>query len=142
MDDRTMARRTIQLRHDLPDGSHHIDWLLAQDADASRPLLSWRLDRRVDELIVGESAKARRLPDHRSIYLDYEGPISGGRGKVRRLIEGSAIMRSEHPIDFELRWPHEQTFLTQRLSIVRHSGDNWIVTCTQRSQCSPFPACP
>ena len=30
------------------------------------------------------------LPDHRRAYLDYEGPISGGRGRVRRVASGTA----------------------------------------------------
>lgn len=29
-----------------------------------------------------------RLEDHRRAYLDYEGPISGGRGEVRRVAAG------------------------------------------------------
>lgn len=32
---------------------------------------------------------ARRLDDHRLAYLDYEGPISGGRGEVRAVDRGS-----------------------------------------------------
>ena len=28
------------------------------------------------------------LPDHRAAYLDYEGPVSGGRGDVRRIEAG------------------------------------------------------
>jgi hypothetical protein len=38
----------------------------------------------------GESAEqiAEVLPDHRREYLDYEGPISGGRGSVSRWDEG------------------------------------------------------
>ena len=32
---------------------------------------------------------ARALADHRRAYLDYEGPISGGRGTVRRVDRGT-----------------------------------------------------
>jgi hypothetical protein len=35
--------------------------------------------------------KAERLPDHRLAYLTYEGPISGGRGQVRRVLEGEGV---------------------------------------------------
>ena len=39
--------------------------------------------------IVGEGSIAReRLPDHRMEYLDYEGPVSGGRGEVTRYDRG------------------------------------------------------
>jgi hypothetical protein len=30
----------------------------------------------------------RQLPDHRRIYLQYEGAISGNRGEVKRIAEG------------------------------------------------------
>ena len=29
------------------------------------------------------------LPEHRRIYLDYEGPVSGGRGHVQRVAAGT-----------------------------------------------------
>jgi len=32
---------------------------------------------------------ARRIGDHRKAYLSYEGPVSGGRGQVRRCDAGS-----------------------------------------------------
>jgi hypothetical protein len=32
---------------------------------------------------------ARRLGDHRKAYLTYEGPLSGNRGHVRRIDEGT-----------------------------------------------------
>ncbi|HTV48756.1 MAG TPA: hypothetical protein VMG59_09975 [Phycisphaerae bacterium] len=34
------------------------------------------------------STTVRALPDHRRIYLEYEGPISGDRGQVTRVEEG------------------------------------------------------
>jgi len=36
----------------------------------------------------GESVIAERLPDHRLMYLDYEGVIAGGRGSVSRVEAG------------------------------------------------------
>jgi len=30
------------------------------------------------------------LDDHRAVYLDYEGPVSGGRGQVQRLMHSIA----------------------------------------------------
>ncbi len=40
-------------------------------------------------LISGSSCRARLLPLHRLAYLDYEGPISNNRGRVRRLDRGN-----------------------------------------------------
>ncbi|HMD53224.1 MAG TPA: hypothetical protein VKJ65_01580 [Phycisphaerae bacterium] len=41
------------------------------------------------------SAAVRALPDHRRIYLDYQGPISGDRGEVMRVDEGYFRLVSE-----------------------------------------------
>ena len=38
---------------------------------------------------IREPTSVTRLPDHRRIYLDYEGPLSHDRGHVRRLIGGT-----------------------------------------------------
>jgi hypothetical protein len=35
---------------------------------------------------------ARRLADHRRLYLDYEGPVSGDRGDVVRIDRGVYIL--------------------------------------------------
>jgi hypothetical protein len=42
-----------------------------------------------------EPFTAERIGDHRRLYLDYEGPISGGRGSVRRVAEGQAEIVAE-----------------------------------------------
>jgi hypothetical protein len=44
-------------------------------------LRTWAID---EPFIAGRELKARALPAHRRIYLDYEGEISGDRGCVRR----------------------------------------------------------
>jgi hypothetical protein len=38
---------------------------------------------------AGRDIPARQLVDHRLEYLTYEGPISGDRGTVRRVAEGT-----------------------------------------------------
>jgi hypothetical protein len=40
-------------------------------------------------LAASNTVDAQRIADHRLAYLEYEGPISGGRGTVRRLDGGS-----------------------------------------------------
>ena len=49
-------------------------------------LRTWAIDA---PIVPQTPQRARSLPDHRLIYLDYEGPISGGRGEVRRIFEGT-----------------------------------------------------
>ncbi len=49
-------------------------------------LRTWRLEKPPDA--YGPIA-AEALPDHRLAYLNYEGPVSGGRGTVERWDVGS-----------------------------------------------------
>lgn len=131
--------RTVQLRHTLPDGSDHIDWLIARDSAASLPLATWRLARRVDELEPRETVSLTRLADHRTLYLDYEGPITGDRGCVLRIATGSVIRASKEPTsdgetqEIDVEWQKLAATFTQSLSLTRLTEENWIVTCTQRS---------
>jgi hypothetical protein len=76
------------LDHDWPEP--HADLLLENEAT----LLTWRLPPIAVEAVEGravpytEPVVATRLPDHRRLYLEYEGPVSGDRGRVRRIDEG------------------------------------------------------
>jgi hypothetical protein len=63
------------LEHDHP--FRHWDFLL----EAGDVLKAWRL---LAEPQRGRPIPAEPLPDHRPMYLDYEGPISGDRGRVTR----------------------------------------------------------
>lgn len=96
------------LRHTLPDGSSHYDWLLARTervvAD-DRCLLTLRIDERAD-LIPAGAFVADRLPDHRGLYLKHEGPVSGDRGSVERVARGVCAIARETPdlVEVTLRW--------------------------------------
>lgn len=67
--------RFVILTHDHP--FLHWDFLF----EAGSSLESWRL---LDQPILNRWLRAERLPDHRTIYLDYEGPVSGNRGLVQQ----------------------------------------------------------
>jgi hypothetical protein len=75
----TMLRFVI-LDHDHP--FQHWDFLL-EDADVLR---AWRLRA---EPKRGAAIRAEPLPGHRKVYLDYEGPVSGDRGRVVRWDAGT-----------------------------------------------------
>ncbi len=60
----------------------HFDVML-ENAGALR---TWAVD---EEIRPEIALKARALPDHRLVYLDYEGPISGDRGHVRQWDRGT-----------------------------------------------------
>lgn len=66
----------------------HWDFLLARTSDG--PLDAWRLA--ANPLAVQAPIVATPLPPHRPLYLDYEGPIGGDRGHVRRLDRGHATI--------------------------------------------------
>jgi hypothetical protein len=82
-------RRTVVLlhkRHGFPD---HFDWLIDQpDLNAEHRLITFRV---VDRPDLCGSFTAQKSPDHRAIYLDYEGELSGGRGEVSRVAEGKVM---------------------------------------------------
>lgn len=63
------------LEHDHP----HLHWDLLLEAGAAA--LTWRL---AEPPRPGTRFEAERILDHRLLYLDYEGPISGNRGHVLR----------------------------------------------------------
>jgi hypothetical protein len=71
--------RFVILEHDYP--SLHWDLML----EAGEILRTWRLQE-VPE--PGKRIAAEASFDHRKVYLNYEGPISGNRGTVRRWDEG------------------------------------------------------
>jgi hypothetical protein len=76
--------RFVILEHDHP--LLHWDLML----ECGRVLLTWRL---ASPLRPGEVVNAVRVFDHRLFYLDYEGPISGGRGRVVRWAGGSFVWK-------------------------------------------------
>jgi hypothetical protein len=66
----------VILRHLRPQGAH-FDFML----EAGGVLKTWALS---DWPQPGMELQCEALADHRLAYLDYEGPISGGRGSVER----------------------------------------------------------
>jgi len=77
--------RYVVLAHTRADGTH-CDLML----EAKGTLVTWALDN-LELLVNSPEAQGRRLPDHRTAYLEYEGPISGGRGSVKRIAAGSIL---------------------------------------------------
>ena len=65
----------------------HWDFLL----EHGETLRSWALGA---PIAPGREVPARALPDHRLVYLEYEGAVSGGRGTVRRVDAGQYEART------------------------------------------------
>jgi hypothetical protein len=70
----------VILRHHAPQGVH-FDFML----EVGGTLKTWALH---DLPQPAADIQGEALPDHRLAYLDYEGPISGGRGSVERWDRG------------------------------------------------------
>jgi hypothetical protein len=87
--------RFVILTHDHPV----LHWdLMLDNGDALR---TWRLSRPPDAV---ENVVAEPLVDHRRAYLDYEGPVSGGRGDVRRWDAGDFVLLEENADRLTLRF--------------------------------------
>lgn len=51
-----------------------------------------------------EAIEATRIADHRIAYLDYEGPVSGGRGTVTRVDGGEYEVVAEDVASLRIRF--------------------------------------
>ncbi|MEW6251834.1 MAG: hypothetical protein AB1716_14405, partial [Planctomycetota bacterium] len=69
-------------------GSQTVHWDLLVEAPGRARVPTWRLAH--NPLDHAGPVPAARIQDHRPLYLDFEGAISGGRGRVRRLERGPA----------------------------------------------------
>jgi hypothetical protein len=103
--------RFVLLRHECPPElgkPSHWDFML----EAGGVLATWSLvelpaawrdapgDAR--RAVGPDDVPATRLGDHRRAYLEYEGPVSDGRGHVRRVDAGTYRVVVERPDHLEL----------------------------------------
>jgi hypothetical protein len=88
--------------------------------EANGSLVTWRLSA---PLTLGEVVSALHIGNHRIDYLDYEGPVSGNRGQVRRWDAGDCdwLERSEQLVVVRLHGGRFNGIL--RLEWQR--GDEW-----------------
>lgn len=114
------------LSHDHP----HFHWdLFLEEGDVLR---AFRLEQ---PPAPGGTFEAERINDHRLIYLEYEGPLSGGRGEVRQWDAGQfewIVKGSERMVASLLgRNFHGTLELTRRVLDSSDSGQNlWTVCCS------------
>lgn len=99
------------LEHDpapaaTPPDSQAAHWDLLIELPDRERLATWRLA--ANPLTSPDEIDAARIADHRRVYLEYEGEISGGRGRVRRLDRGSAEVHrcAEHELLVTLSGTH------------------------------------
>jgi len=85
--------RFVILTHDWP--SLHWDFLV----ECGGVLRAWRL---LAEPAAEADIPAEPNADHRLLYLDYEGPVSGDRGSVSRWDAGTCDWLADEPERAEL----------------------------------------
>ncbi len=113
--------RFVLLAHDHP--TPHFDFML-ESGDALR---TWR----IDQIPAAKSQQAASpLPDHRLAYLEYEGPVSGNRGHVKRVDRGeySIISESSEAIEVEI----SGVLLRGHARLEKH-GEHWLFSWSQQA---------
>ena len=108
--------RFVILEHDSP----FLHWdLMLETGDVLR---TWRL---LAEPNSGAEIVAEPLADHRAAYLDYEGPVTGNRGTVKRWDAGEYELteNSLRRISFQL---NGRKFTGT--AVLVEEGERW--TCT------------
>ena len=104
--------RFAVLHHSLPhcaERGSHWDILLEQPPILGDGLKTFEIC--VPPEAWGKPSIARQLPDHRHHYLDYEGPLSGNRGYVARVMEGHIewLSKSKHLMTLSLELANFRT---------------------------------
>ena len=107
--------RFVILEHDHP--TLHWDLML----EAGDVLQTWRLAQ-PPEGTTGQIA-ATALADHRLLYLDYEGPISGHRGSVRRWDKGTYVIENESTAEVLLTF--NGSLLRGRAKLWQSEKEGW-----------------
>jgi len=113
-------------RHQTRDGAH-FDLML--DPGDGGPLATWSLATMPRP--GGPPIPARRLADHRRIYLTYEGPVSGDRGEVRIAAAGMHEILEREPDRILLRLDGPQVGGRYELRRAESGGpERWLLTAT------------
>jgi DNA polymerase ligase (LigD)-like protein len=121
--------RYVILRHDLPPGdTPGVHWDLMLEADGG--LRTWAL---AELPATDRPIAAEQLPDHRIMYLDYEGPISDDRGSVTRWDRGQFETVRETPLELAVSLAGDR--LRGQAMLTRRSDDSrtWQFKFTERT---------
>jgi DNA polymerase ligase (LigD)-like protein len=117
--------RFVLLFHDCPPDfgrASHWDLML----ESGGVLRTWALTEMPRMSAPGQSMDTERLADHRLAYLEYEGPVSGERGTVRRVDAGTF----ETLVEAHDRWEVALSgnVLRGKIALRRGQGDQWTLT--------------
>ncbi len=116
--------RYVLLHHGCPASYRsgpHWDLMLERDG----VLRTWSLPENPWPASEAITLSVERLADHRILYLDYEGPLSGDRGDVERVAAGEfewGMCEEERAVVRILSGP-----LAGELELVRTVGEWWLL---------------
>ncbi|HUN80290.1 MAG TPA: DNA polymerase ligase N-terminal domain-containing protein [Phycisphaerae bacterium] len=105
--------RFVTLHHTQKDGSH-FDLMILR----GEKLATWKF---VHPPESGGPVNCERLPDHRTMYLDYEGPVSNDRGNVMQHDQGTCTIESWADSRIEINFNGVK--LTGRCTLTRSDPD-------------------
>ncbi|MEQ8848335.1 hypothetical protein [Botrimarina sp.] len=131
--------RYALLWHECPPGYRdgpHYDLLVERPgADGEHRLAAWSLLELPQPWAIAlgrapagaREVAATALADHRAAYLDYEGPVSGGRGTVERVAGGRVEWLHEGEAQVRLRLS-EPSRIAGEAVLSAGVGDRWRLT--------------
>jgi hypothetical protein len=105
--------RFVILCHKSPQGAH-FDLML----ESGGVLKTWALPQPPQ---AGVEMTCEALSDHRLAYLDYEGPISGGRGDVSRWDRGTFVIERQNDAQWVVELAGEKL---AGKAVLRRSADD------------------
>jgi hypothetical protein len=109
--------RFVILRHDSPRGVH-FDFML----EAGDVLKTWALPEPPQPDVDME---CEALADHRLAYLDYESPISGGRGSVTQWDQGTYAVECQSAAEWIVDLAGERLMGTATLRRLSEVSSAW-----------------
>ncbi len=110
-------RRFVILHH-TGYGREHWDLMIEQDDS----LATWKLYHHPASL-PNKDLELFRIGDHRKMYLDYEGPLTGERGEVACFRRGEAEVLEKNSQRWRVRLTSEQLSGEFELTLVEN--DRW-----------------
>jgi len=110
--------RFVILEHDHP--TLHWDLML----EVGPVLRTWRL---AAPPRPGMAVAAQPIGDHRPLYLDFEGPVSGNRGRVIRWDAGTFTWLADEPRRIAVGLQGQR--LHAVVELVPGEGGDWRLIC-------------